>query len=171
MPANASNTLTRRDFLRNPGARPAPEFRPPWSDEAAVRRHCTGCGDCVRACPQEILELDDNRHVRVALHGRDCTFCAACATACDEDVFDVDQSPPWPVVAEITGRCLLAAGIACQLCTDICEPRALRLDASVRPMGRLRLDTTACTGCGACLGLCPNDAITLTDPRMKGPPE
>ncbi len=168
MPANASTAVTRRDFLKSRLATPAPEFRPPWTDEAAVQAGCTGCANCVDACPQNILELDENRHVRVSLRGAECTFCRACADACDAPVFDTEQTPPWPVVAEISGTCLLAAGIACQLCTDICEPQALRLDPGVRPMGRIRLETASCTGCGACLAPCPNTAITLSDPRMKG---
>lgn len=169
MPANASSSLTRRDFLRSRVSVPLPEFRPPWSDEATIQAACTGCGDCITACPQNILELDGNKRVRVALRGSECTFCGACADACAEPVFDLDHSPPWPVVAEISGNCLMVAGISCQLCTDICEPRALRLDLGVRPVGAIRLDTAACTGCGACLSLCPSDAITLSDPRMKAP--
>lgn len=167
MPAHASTAPSRRAFLTGRVARPDTEFRPPWTDEARVQAHCTSCRACVGSCPEHIIEFDSRDRPRINFRGSECTFCAACAEACPEPVFDLEQPAPWPVSVEITGSCLNAAGIACQLCTDICGPRALRMDLSVRPVGAIRVDAGACTGCGACLSTCPNNAIAITDPRQQ----
>ncbi|UWQ28942.1 ferredoxin-type protein NapF [Leisingera sp. M527] len=170
MPAHASTAPSRRAFLTGKVARPEPEFRPPWTDEARVQAQCTGCNACVEACPQGIIEFDSRSRPRISFHGGECTFCGACAEACPQAVFDLAQPAPWPVTVEITSSCLNAAGIACQLCTDICDPRALRMDLSVRPVGAIQVDPGACTGCGACLSTCPNNAIALCDPRQQRTP-
>ncbi|MXU66660.1 ferredoxin-type protein NapF [Rhodobacteraceae bacterium KN286] len=159
--------MDRRAFLR--WGRPVPvppAIRPPWTD-AATMAACTACGDCLSACPEAILVADADGKPRVDVADGECTFCGDCAEACGEPVFEPERTPPWPVVASLSADCLLASGIECRICTDMCDPRALRFDLSVRPMGAIRLDTDACTGCGACVAPCPADAIALADPRLE----
>lgn len=166
MPAAAStSSLSRRDLFRGrPKPHPVP-FRPPWTDDAAIRARCTGCAACVAACPEQVLRADGEGRPVVVAGGGECTFCGACAAACDAGVFDLERTPPWPVVAVLTPDCLLESAIACQLCTDACPERALRMDLSRPPVGRIALDAAACTGCGACLVTCPVEAIALADGR------
>ncbi|GGW34750.1 nitrate reductase [Gemmobacter lanyuensis] len=158
-------TASRRQFLTGRVAKPAPEFRPPWTSELRLAQHCTACGDCAPACPEGIIEIKDGRP-RIRLNGAACSFCGACATACTAGAFDRDQPEPWPVRVEVGPSCLLAAGIACQLCTDACDSAALRIDLRVRPVGAIRIDAAACTGCGACLAVCPGAALQLRDDRL-----
>ena len=132
-----------------------------------VQDHCTSCNACVEACPEGIIEFDSRNRPRISFQGGECTFCTACAEACPETVFDLEQPEPWPVTVSIGTGCLLSAGISCQLCTDSCDPRALRMDLSVRPMGAIQIDAAACSGCGACLATCPSNAIALSDPRQQ----
>ncbi|AHD02441.1 ferredoxin-type protein NapF [Leisingera methylohalidivorans] len=167
MPAHASTAPSRRAFLTGKVARPDPEFRPPWTDEERVQGDCTSCNACGEACPEGIIEFDSRGRPRINFRGGECTFCAACAEACPESVFDLALPIPWPVTVQITSNCLNADGIACQLCTDICDPCALRMDLSVRPVGAIQVDAGACTGCGACLAACPNNAIAFCDPRQQ----
>jgi NAD-dependent dihydropyrimidine dehydrogenase PreA subunit len=53
---------------------------------------CTGCGDCLEACPEEgaIVLQEDN-----AVINRDlCTSCAACLPACSEGaIYEVEAAP------------------------------------------------------------------------------
>lgn len=50
---------------------------------------CTECGDCVEACPPDLLEIVDKK-VRITELG-DCTMCDACAEACPEGAIDVSH--------------------------------------------------------------------------------
>ncbi|MBO9452729.1 ferredoxin-type protein NapF [Tropicibacter sp. R16_0] len=137
------------------------DFRPPWSSETSIKSNCTSCSRCIEACPEAILKPGPGNTPVVDFNAGACTFCKACAEACPEPVFSDTSGPPWALVAQISDGCMLSMGIGCQLCTDICDRSALRLDLRVRPVGRIAINQDACTGCGACLPLCPTDAITL----------
>lgn len=136
-------------------------LRPPWTDEEAVRRSCSSCGDCLRACPEAILIPGPARTPVVNFAKGECTFCGACAEACPEDVFRETTDVPWANVAAISTSCLLTAGVECRSCTDFCDRRALGFDLRARPVGRIDLDPEACTGCGACVAACPTHSITI----------
>ncbi len=165
MPARRQPDLPRRAGLTARLPPSAAEFRPPWTDEAAIAARCTCCGDCIAACPAAILAADPAGRPRLAFDGGECTFCTACAGACPAEVFDLTRLPPWPVTVRIAAGCLLGAGISCRICTDACDRSALRFDPRIRPVGAIHLDAGACTGCGACIPTCPVAAIALDDPR------
>ncbi len=44
------------------------------------RNLCTGCGDCIAACPVDALAQVDSKATLVAPDR--CTYCAACETIC-----------------------------------------------------------------------------------------
>lgn len=158
---------TRRQFLSGRITAPAPEFRPPWTTDADVRARCTGCAKCAEACSQGIIDMASGLP-RIRFSGRECTFCSDCATACPEGVFETDAPRPWPVTVNLGESCLLGAGITCRLCTDACDRTALRFDWRARPVGAILVDATLCTGCAACLPVCPTGCLTLHDDRMTG---
>lgn len=166
MPANASK-VSRRDFLTGRKLQARTGIRPPWTDDAHVRDWCSECGKCVTDCPEAILVLDEDNRPRVELNGGECSFCGLCAAACETNVFDLARTPPWEVTAVLAEGCLMDLGISCRLCTDTCDKAALVFDLSVRPVGAIRVDKRACTGCGACISVCPADALTLFDPRLE----
>ncbi len=157
--------LSRRAFFTRLKATPevANPFRPPWTSEQRIEDKCTGCFECVKACPEGILFSDDNRPYLKPGVG-ECTFCEACASACPEEgLFDLTQAP-WRLAAELKQEaCLLHKGVSCRSCTDCCDPRALRFDLRAAPVGQIQLDADQCNGCGACLVACPVDAISLND--------
>lgn len=43
---------------------------------------CTGCGDCVEACPAGALELREG--VAVLARPEDCRYCGDCETLCPQ---------------------------------------------------------------------------------------
>lgn len=124
---------------------------------------CTACGACAEACPQDILRIEGGTHPVIAFTDA-CTFCAACAESCPEDVFDLDRDPPWTAVAQVGPGCLEPQGVSCRACEDACEARALRARPEVGGTALMTLDPDLCTGCGACVPVCPVDAIEVRPP-------
>lgn len=145
----------------------APPLAPPWTDAARLLEHCTGCGACAEACPQQIIAIERGTRPVLAFDAP-CTFCAACAEACPEEVFDLTRDPPWQAVAVIGEGCLEPQGIGCRACEDACEARALRARPQLGGTALMQVDTDACTGCGACVPVCPVAAIDI---RPMGPKE
>lgn len=142
------------------------EPRPPWTTEATIRAKCVSCDACILACPTDILVHGRAKTPVVDFQKGECTFCRACADVCPETLFLPAEAAPWALIAEVSQGCLLTAGISCQLCTDACEVEALRLDLSHRPVGRIEVAEDACTGCGACVAMCPEAAITVGKHRV-----
>jgi ferredoxin-type protein NapF len=141
--------------------------RPPWTDEARVRKNCTSCGDCIDACPEAIVIKGPAGTPAIDFTRGACTFCAACASACGEGVFrDISQAP-WDLTVQITPSCFLKLGISCQSCTDACDEQALRFDMRAGVVGEIVLSAEACTGCGACLPVCPASAIEIHQPKRQ----
>jgi ferredoxin-type protein NapF len=152
----------RRAFL---GLRAEPAdraIRPPWSSAGSIAEHCTGCGDCVAACPEHILIADRNGKPEVDFDRGGCTFCGACADSCAAPVFRRDQAPAWRVTVTISERCLPRRGILCESCRDACAESAIRFTraAGHAPVPEVALQR--CTGCGACVSICPERAISAT---------
>lgn len=144
---------------RNPLAREAP-LALPWTDASRLMEHCSACGACARACPQQILRVVGGRTVEIDFHAP-CTFCGACAEACPEEVFDRTLPKPWEARAVIGSGCLEAQGVSCRACEDACEARALRARPELGGRSRMAVNLEACTGCGGCLPVCPTGAITV----------
>ncbi len=140
----------------------AGRLRPPWSlGEAAFLARCTGCGDCIDACPESIL-VPWRRTPVVDFRQGECTFCGDCARACGEGVFRAPESgPPWSLRAVIGSHCLSLHGVECRLCADQCETRALRFRPAPGGVARIEIDPSLCTGCGACVAPCPEQAIEM----------
>ncbi len=146
------------------GAQFAPDgsLRPPWSSESSIRASCTSCGSCIQACPENILRRGRSGTPVVDFDAGACTFCADCAEACPEPVFDLSRSP-WDLTAEVQANCLLNSGVTCRTCTDVCEVAALRFELACGSVGRIKVETEACTGCGACIPVCPVSAIAVKE--------
>jgi ferredoxin-type protein NapF len=164
--------LSRGDLLRRRLFGRAAPIRPPWAvSEAKFIDLCSRCGDCLSACETEILAKGDGGFPTVDFGQGECTFCGACADVCETGAIlrePVNDAAPWRLRLSVGDACLSATGIACRVCEDQCEPRAIRFKPSAIPT-QPDIDQDLCTGCGACVAPCPVAAISLI-PAETGSP-
>lgn len=50
---------------------------------------CTGCGECVDICPDEVYELQNEKSVPV--HAEDCTGCESCVEVCEQEAIRIEE--------------------------------------------------------------------------------
>lgn len=153
--------LQRRSFLfgRTSQVRAA-SIRPPWAlDETAFLSRCDGCGACLRACPGGLLGTDARDLPARIVGAGECDWCGDCAAACPSQALDRQLGRQQLSLASIAGACLNASGVHCSSCRDACPERAI-----APPPARLeapRIDADRCTGCGACVPVCPTSVVNL----------
>lgn len=157
-----SVSASRRSLLTGGRAR-APDNRPPWTAQSWTDA-CTRCGDCLTACPEQILFAGDGGFPQIRYQGDGCTFCGECASACPEPVFDL-QRPAFEWRAVIGDQCLALSDIHCMSCQDACEVRAIRFTPRLGMVPAPQVDIDSCTGCTACVVVCPQNAITMEVPH------
>jgi ferredoxin-type protein NapF len=166
-------TPSRRAFLFGAQKPRVHALRPPWSvPESDFANACTGCGDCIAACPESILALDPDQlaYVDFTRGQNACTFCAACAETCQVPAFLGAEErmavAPWTLRAQVGEACLTHAGVMCQSCKDACGDGAIRFSYGAGRVARPVIDLASCTGCGACQAPCPANAISfaMTEP-------
>ena len=152
---------SRRAFLRARAAPPSTVARPPWAIDGRFVDACTRCGDCVDACPEGIVAAGDGGFPVVDFARGACTFCARCAEVCPEPVFDLSRASPWSRRARVDDHCLAARGVVCRSCQDACDARAIVFAHRPGAVAAPAIDAVRCTGCGACVSVCPVSAIEV----------
>jgi ferredoxin-type protein NapF len=153
--------IRRRWFLRGRTRASPPTIRPPWSRLERFTSLCTRCGACQGACPEGILRPGDGGFPEVDFGLGECSFCGACADACPAPVFDRAAARPWDIAAAVGSTCLSAQGIVCRSCQDACPHSAIRFTLAPGGVAHARVEAQSCTGCGACLSICPVGAVTM----------
>ena len=143
-------------------------IRPPWAQaELEFLLACTRCGDCIQACPHQVVFA---LPARVGMHfagtpaldllNRGCHLCPdwPCGNACTTGALrppragsDEPSAPPPFALARIDPeRCLPYQGPECGACEHACPvPGALRWEGP-----RPQIDTTRCVGCARCREAC-----------------
>ncbi|PLX48712.1 MAG: ferredoxin-type protein NapF [Desulfobulbaceae bacterium] len=152
--------LSRRLLLT--GGR-APLIRPPWSGkEDDFARKCNGCGICVTVCPEKILEIAGGNYPWVNFADGHCTFCGACRRHCPEQALaGGDDESPWSCTAVIGSACLARQGTSCRSCGEHCQDAAITFRLGLGGSSQPLVNTDLCSGCGACVGVCPVQAIHI----------
>ncbi|BDA17477.1 MULTISPECIES: ferredoxin-type protein NapF [Aeromonas] len=154
--------LSRRGLFRGRLSAPKAGIQLPWSvswDEFVAG--CTRCGDCLAACPEQILIKGDGGFPTVDFHRGECTFCTECVSACQAPVFRPTIQTPWEYVAHIEAGCLATAQVFCQRCQDSCEQQAIRFSPRLGRVPTPGIHAESCNGCGACVADCPVGSISI----------
>ncbi len=150
---------TRRSFLRASYLK-TETMRPPGAlGMEPFGRACDGCGDCARACPEQIIRKDSEGLAALDLSRGACTFCHACIEACPTGALLADRKDDWNWIARVGTACLSLQAISCRTCEDFCDEQAIRFRLELGGKARPMIDEDLCTGCGACAGGCPAGAI------------
>ncbi len=155
--------MTRFELLRGHEKRQDQSIRPPWAlHGGAFPAACNGGGDCINACPENILRADSESFPAVFFGAGLCTFCGACAEACPTGALAiVPGAKPWKLKAEIANTCLSILGTTCRVCGDQCDIQAIAFRLAVGCAALPEIDAATCTGCGACVAPCPVHAIRI----------
>lgn len=163
-----ANAVSRASLLRGRLRAAPPAVRPPWAlSENAFIEACTRCGDCITACPENIIQKGSGGFPEVSFAGGECTFCGDCVKACQPGALAnaEDGSLPWSLDVAIADTCLGSQGVVCRLCEEQCEAGAIRFPR-LGGAGVPIIDAETCSGCGACIAFCPADAISA-HPRQR----
>ena len=156
--------MNRMQFLRGRTG----QFRPPWAiDESRFVELCSRCDDCQTACEENIIEKGRGSYPVINFQKGECIFCGDCVEKCttgalQKQHFDTSEQP-WMLKAFISEKCLNNNGVVCRSCGDCCTERAIRFRPQLGGKLKLELDSEICTGCGACVAPCPQQAIELKE--------
>jgi ferredoxin-type protein NapF len=166
-------SLSRRSFLSGTFSSPVVELPPPWAlPQPLFAQTCSRCDACITACPSRIVRHGAGSFPCIDfLQGTGvCTFCGDCATAClplalRRNADKPPWQPPWQLKAGLGASCLAQRDVVCRSCGDACGEAAIRFRPQLGGAARPELDAARCTGCGACVGVCPVAAIKVTQPQ------
>jgi len=153
----------RRSFLRGRFSACNNHVILPWlkSDRLFYDR-CTRCMECQLSCPENIITTDDYGYPQIEFKRGECVFCGECAKACPQSLFVTDlNSTAWNYIANFNNTCLTLQGVSCQSCQDSCDARAIRFTYHIGLIPQPKLVADDCTGCGACVSVCPTFAISI----------
>ncbi len=157
--------VSRRQFLRGNVSGRTTALRPPWAlNENEFVARCDQCAECVAACPSHLIESANDGLPLMNFQKGECDFCHACADACGTGALarrDDPQQPVWNLAASIQMECITFQGVVCRSCGELCETSAIRFESVVGRGQMPKIDIERCTGCGACVAVCPVKAIRM----------
>jgi ferredoxin-type protein NapF len=129
--------------------------RPPYAiDDALFERVCTGCGQCVAACPKALIVIRNGIAV-LELDHASCDLCQACQLACPTLALSGDNQGTG-FIAQVSDGCENTMGY-CRCCDNVCQHGALIWREGAKP----QVDREQCVGCGACAESCFIEVIQM----------
>jgi len=161
--------MNRRELFRRLSGRKLPVFPPGAVAEQLFGERCNGCGACVEACPENIIEISNSRYPVVNFKRGGCRFCGRCGEACERGavvaVEDLEETWLWRAV--ISEQCLDKRGVVCRACESSCDEDAIKFRPAPGGKYDVSVLSDACTGCGSCVSFCPRQAIAMSIPEIQ----
>ena len=123
---------------------------------------CIGIGDCVRACPNDAICIENGiAHIDT----RKCIGCGLCAKACPQKLIEIVDDTEKVLVtcnnqekgAAVRQKCSNGC-IGCKKCEKNCPVGAIKVENNLA-----RIDYDICTNCGECAKNCPVGCILVSD--------
>ncbi len=153
-------------------------LRPPYAaPERDFARLCDKCGDCIKACPEDVLfpappSLNEKAgYPTFEPRRKACFFCSElhCVKACKTGALTVTEDPARAVMGKARinpALCKARADEECSSCFDFCP---LPGKAIIKLGGIPAIMASECVGCGLCEYHCHHDAgadAIVTLPRV-----
>ncbi|WP_432448971.1 ferredoxin-type protein NapF [Aliiroseovarius marinus] len=160
-----TSTPSRRAFLRGQVNETLRQRPPGAAAEMAFHDACQQCEDCVEACPEGIIGVDEKGLPFLDYTKGACTFCHACTDACSYDALSPEREFLWRGAVEPS--CLSMNGVNCRTCEDHCDERAIGFQLQTGGRAQPVLDEDLCNGCGGCSLACPVGAISFKQIKPK----
>ena len=119
---------------------------------------CLGSGDCAAVCPNDAICTKDGV---ARVDRRKCVGCGMCASVCPKGIISL--------IPDIKNTAVLCANkekgavarsscknacIGCKKCELNCPEQAVKVENNLAV-----IDYDKCTGCGACIELCPTHSM------------
>ncbi|WP_165314235.1 4Fe-4S binding protein [Vibrio ziniensis] len=152
---NFFRNIVRHAYKSDSVSRNVP--RPPTAlEEKKFIQTCTGCGECVSACPNGIIVVK-NELAELDLELSYCSHCHQCNEVCptaalSHSVSDCQLRPT------ITSNCNPQTAFYCAECQHGCPVGAITVQKNNKPA----IDLGLCNGCNSCRYHCPVNAITTS---------
>ncbi len=167
--------LSRRFFLRGKISARAPTIiRPPWAiEDVKFLAACNRCNDCISACPEDIISQGDGGYPEINFKHGECTFCTKCVESCKtgvlqqpDDLENKDENA-WQLEVSINKKCLSLNAVVCRACGENCGLEAIQFQLKKGGISEPHVSLDNCNGCGACVSVCPVDAVVIIPQPIK----
>ena len=176
IPAAAAGLVVKRAL--GPNGRKA--LRPPGTDLARINALCARCGNCMRACPYQLIQpdlgesgIDGLFTPTLVLRSRNLDQeqycfqdCVTCTKVCPTGALrplTVEEKHARPIGLAVIDlkKCLAwAKNEYCAVCDEYCPYQAIKLQER-NGVNCPTVDAAKCRGCGACESACAADPIAI----------